>query len=306
MIRPRSEAPAGARLREAIARSAADGSTLVMPGVFSPFSALCAEEAGAPALYLTGAGMANGNLGMPDIALASLSEVADWCRKVCAVTTRPVLADADTGFGETLNVFRTVRELEAAGLAGIHLEDQVSPKRCGHLDGKSVIEQSAMVEKVRSAIEGKTSSSFVIVARTDARGVNGLADAIRRAQAYRAAGADAIFPEGLASEGEFQTFRAEVDGPLLANMTEFGKTPLIPASQFAAWGFEMVIFPMTAFRMMHAALADTYETLLTEGSQAALLDRMKTRQDLYRTLRYEEFQALEQRFLSPAANFADG
>jgi methylisocitrate lyase len=268
--------------------------TVLMPGVFNAITALSATNAGAQALYLTGAGLTNGTLGVPDIALASLTEFAQQASYVTSVTPLPVLSDADTGFGESLNVMRTVIEMERAGLAGIHLEDQVSPKRCGHLDGKSVIETNDMVLKVRAAVDSKRDKSFIICARTDARSVEGLDAAIARAKAYVGAGADAIFPEGLTSEAEFEAFRAGVTGPLLANMTEFGKTPIIPLSRFRDLGYQMVIFPMTAFRVMLKAVDDCYSELIRTGTQAELLHSMRTRAELYERLEYSTYDEKDQ------------
>jgi methylisocitrate lyase len=264
---------------------------VVMPGVFNAISAVSAHKAGAHALYLSGAGITNANLGVPDIALATLSEFAQQAAAVCQVAPVPVLCDADTGFGEALNVSRTVIEMERAGLAGIHLEDQVSPKRCGHLDGKACIEPEDMARKIRAAVDSKRDGSFLIVARTDARGVEGLDSAIDRAIRYEASGADAIFPEGLTSEAEFEAFRERVQIPLLANMTEFGKTPLVPVSRFRELGYQMVIFPMTAFRVMLKALDDSYSELLSTGTQSGLMGAMRTRKELYEVIDYAEYDA---------------
>ncbi len=265
--------------------------TVLMPGVFNGISAVSAHKAGAQALYLSGAGITNAALGMPDIALATLTEFAQQAAYVTQVAPVPVIADADTGFGETLNVMRTVIEMERAGLAGIHLEDQVSPKRCGHLDGKSVIEPQEMARKVRAAVDCKRDASFMIVARTDARNVEGLEAAIDRAKLYQDSGADAIFPEGLLNEKEFEAFRAGVTIPLLANMTEFGKTPLIPVDLFSKMGYEMVIFPMTGFRVMLKALDECYSELLATGTQEGLLPRMRTRKELYERIDYVEYES---------------
>lgn len=266
----------------------------MMPGVFNAISAVSAYKAGAQALYLSGAGITNANLGVPDIALATLTEFAQQSAYVTQVAPIPVLSDADTGFGESLNVMRTVIEMERSGLAGIHLEDQVSPKRCGHLDGKAVIPSEDMARKIRAAVDSKKDPSFIICARTDARGVEGLDSAIDRAKAYVQAGADAIFPEGLASEEEFEAFRKGVQAPLLANMTEFGKTPIIPMSRFKELGYEMVIYPMTAFRVMLKALDEAYAQLLTEGTQENFLDRMRTRAELYERIDYQAFDDKDQ------------
>jgi methylisocitrate lyase len=284
MLQPVLPSP-GARMRELW-----KSGIVVMPGVFNAISAVSAFKAGAKSLYLSGAGMTNANLGVPDIALATLTEFAQQAAYVTQVAPLPVISDADTGFGESLNVMRTVVEMERAGLAGIHLEDQVSPKRCGHLDGKSVISASDMAAKVRAAVDSKRDPSFIIVARTDARGVEGLDAAIDRAKRYVDAGADAIFPEGLGSEEEFEAFRAGVSAPLMANMTEFGKTPIIPASRFEEMGYEMVIFPMTGFRMMLKALDDCYAALVETGTQADMIERMRTRAELYERIDYAAFE----------------
>lgn len=276
----------GARLRELMARD-----TMLMPGVFNAISARSAHAAGANALYLSGAGVTNSLLAVPDIALVTLNEMAQVAATVTSAAPVPVISDADTGFGEAWNVVRTVREMERAGLAGIHLEDQVSPKRCGHLDGKALIPADAMAAKIRAAVESKTDPSFLIVARTDARGVEGLEAGIARANAYVDAGADAVFPEGLQSEAEFEAFRRDVKVPLLANMTEFGKTPIIPVSRFREMGYEMVIFPMTGFRLMLKALDDGYAELIATGTQAGMLDRMRTRKELYDLIEYPAYEA---------------
>lgn len=270
--------------------------TVVLPGVFNAISALSASKAGARGLYLSGAGITNANFAVPDIALASLTEFVQTAAAITAVSPVPVISDADTGFGEALNVRRTVIEMERSGLAGIHLEDQVSPKRCGHLDGKRVISVDHMETKIRAAVASKGDPSFIIVARTDARGVEGLPHALDRAKAYVDAGADMVFPEGLASEAEFEAFRQAVDVPLLANMTEFGKTPLISTAQFEDLGYSLVIFPMTAFRVMLRALDETYAELIAKGTQAGIMDRMRTRAELYECLDYAEFEELDQRW----------
>ncbi|HSI71982.1 MAG TPA: methylisocitrate lyase [Fimbriimonas sp.] len=288
MLRPPLHSP-GARLRELMSQG-----TVLMPGVFNAISAVSAQKAGAQALYLSGAGITNAALGTPDIALATLTEFAQQAAYVTQVAPLPVISDADTGFGETLNVMRTVIEMERSGLAGIHLEDQVSPKRCGHLDGKSVIGSDDMARKIRAAVDSKRDSSFMIVARTDARSVEGLEAAMERAKAYQNAGADAIFPEGLSSEQEFEMFRSAVSVPLMANMTEFGKTPITPVRRFEELGYEMVIFPMTAFRVMLKALDDCYSELLATGTQVGMLDRMRTRKELYELIDYIDYEKTDE------------
>lgn len=276
----------GRVLRERMARG-----IVTLPGVFNAITAKAAHAAGAEGLYLTGAGVTNALLAVPDIALLTLTEMAQQAAYVCQAAPLPVIADADTGYGESLNVARTVLEMERAGLAGIHLEDQVSPKRCGHLDGKSVIPVREMAMKVRAAVDSKRDSEFMVIARTDARHVEGLDAAIERAKAYADHGADAIFPEGLQSEAEFEAFRKGVDAPLLANMTEFGKTPLITVAQFEALGYNLVIFPMTAFRVMLKAVSDAYEQLLKTGTQAGFMEAMRTRAELYELIEYEAYDA---------------
>jgi len=270
--------------------------TAILPGVFNALSAVTAQEQGARALYMSGGATTNALLGMPDIALMTLSEFADQASKICQVVQIPVISDADTGFGEGWNVARTVVEMERAGLAGIHLEDQVSPKRCGHLEGKQLIEPSHMSAKIRAAVEHKRDPNFWIIARTDARGVDGLEAATDRAKLYVDSGADAIFPEGLESASEFETFRRQVSGPLLANMTEFGKTPLISAKQFGEMGYEMVIFPVTALRVALFSLQSLYRDLVADGTQAGWMDRMVTRKQLYETIDYDEYTKRDARW----------
>ena len=264
-----------------------------MPGVFSAITAKLAQEAGFDALYLSGAGVTNSLTGYPDIALLTLTEMAQQARYVARAVSLPVIADADTGYGEILNVARAVEEFEHAGLAGIHLEDQVAPKRCGHLDGKQVISAADMTKKIKAAVRARSDSDFFLIARTDSRSIHGLQDAIDRANRYIDAGADAIFPESLQSAEEFAAFAAQVHAPLLANMTEFGKTPLISVSEFAAMGYAMVIFPMTAFRMMMKSAQQTYSELKQHGTQAALLDQMQTRKELYALIRYDDYERFD-------------
>lgn len=285
MLRPPIKSP-GQRLRDLFKED-----TLVMPGAFSALSALSAANAGAKAIYLSGGAMTNSQLGVPDIALMTLNEMSQIAAQVCQVVQVPVISDADTGFGTEWNVARTVIEFERAGLAGIHIEDQVSPKRCGHLDGKEVIKPEEMCDRIKAAVTAKSDPSFMVIARTDARGVNGLTDAISRAKAYAIAGADAIFPEGLENEDEFIRFRSALaETPLLANMTEFGKTPLIPASRFQAMKYEMVIFPVTALRVMLKSLDTFYADLIEHGTQKDWLDKMVTRQELYERVEYKNYQ----------------
>ena len=267
--------------------------TLIVPGVFNAISALAAHQAGAEALYISGGAVTNSLLGVPDIALINQLEMAEQCKNICQITPLPTIADADTGYGEAINLRRTIIEMENAGLAGVHLEDQISPKRCGHLDGKTLIPDEQMCEKIRAAKETRKDSDFQIIARTDANGVEGLSRAIERAQRYVRSGADIIFPEGLESKEQFSEFRKAIDAPLLANMTEFGKTPIISASEFSELGYEIVIFPFSAFRVMLKSLCETYDELLKTGTQKDLLGKMKTRAELYELLEYEAYNELD-------------
>lgn len=287
MIRPPLSSP-GATLRELMSEA-----TLCLPGAFNALSALAAFKAGAKAVYLSGGAMTNCHLGAPDIGLMTLGEMSEIAARACQAAPIPIICDADTGFGESWNVSRTVIEMERAGLAGIHLEDQVMPKRCGHLDGKSLISPDAMEEKIRAAIAARRDPSFLIIARTDAASVEGMEAAIKRARGFIQAGADVIFPEGLASEDEFQEFRKAVPGPLLANMTEFGRTPLLSVADFERLGYQLVIFPVSAMRVMLKAVEEFYASLLLEGTQAGWLSRMKTRAELYDLIDYSDYQTAE-------------
>ncbi len=264
---------------------------VVMPGVYNALSAIAAYKEGAKSLYISGGATTNALLGVPDIALMTQGEFSDQASKICQVAPVPIISDADTGFGETWNVVRTVVEMERAGLAGIHLEDQVSPKRCGHLEGKQLISAEQMASKLRAAVDTRRDPSFMIIARTDARGVEGIAGAVARAKLYVDAGADAIFPEGLESEEEFGQFREATSVPLLANMTEFGKTPLIPAARFEQLGYNMVIFPVTALRVTLKAIRSFYADLLEHGTQEGWMDRMSTRDELYQVIDYPGYTA---------------
>lgn len=287
MIQPPLESP-GTLLRQQMSEG-----IVVMPGAFNALSALTAYKSGAKAVYLSGGAMTNCHLGAPDIGLMTLNEMAEIAARSCQAAPIPMICDADTGFGESWNVVRTVIEMERAGLAGIHLEDQVMPKRCGHLDGKALITKDAMEEKIRAAVSAKRDPSFMIIARTDARNVEGMGAAVERAKAYIQAGADAIFPEGLSTEDEFADFRSKVDVPLLANMTEFGRTPLISAQRFKELGYQMVIFPVSAMRVMLKSIQDFYSDLLSTGTQAEWIEKMRTRAELYEIIDYQDYQGAE-------------
>ena len=273
--------------------------TVVLPGVYDALTAVAAHRSGFEAAYISGAAVTNSQLGVPDIGLLTMTEMASQAARICQVVPIPVLSDADTGFGEVWNVTRTVIEFERAGLAGLHLEDQTMPKKCGHLDGKSLVPQAEMEQKLRAASDAKSDSSFIVMARTDARGVDGLDAAIERAKAYVGAGADAVFPEGLASEAEFEEFRKAVSVPLLANMTEFGKTPIIPVDRFRELGYEIVIFPVSAMRIALKAVLGFFESLHETGSQEISLSSMSTRKELYGLIEYPNYESHDADWNSP-------
>ncbi|MFE5536944.1 methylisocitrate lyase [Streptomyces sp. NPDC056519] len=268
------------------------GRLLRMPGAINPCSARLIQEAGFDGVYLSGAVLA-ADLGLPDIGLTTSTEVAARAQQITRTTDLPALVDADTGFGEPLNAARTVQLMEDAGLAGLHLEDQVNPKRCGHLDGKALVPLDAMVRRVRAAVDARRDPDFLLMARTDARSVEGLEAAIDRAKAYVDAGADAIFPEALNGRAEFEAFRRAVDVPLLANMTEFGKGPLLSARTLEDLGFNLVIHPVTLFRLAMGAVEEGLRTIAEEGTQESLLPRMQTRSRLYEVLDYEAYTAFD-------------
>jgi methylisocitrate lyase len=266
----------------------ASGKLLRMPGAFSPLVAMAIQRHGFDGVYVSGAAL-SADMGLPDIGLTTLSEVATRGGAIARATDLPALIDADTGFGEPLNMARTIQTLEDAGLSGCHLEDQVNPKRCGHLDGKSLVTSQAMVEKIRAAVGARRDKSFLIMARTDARASEGLDGAIARAKAYVDAGADAIFPEALADEGEFEKFRKAIQVPLLANMTEFGKSKLLTAKQLSDLGFNIVIYPVTTLRLAMKAIEGGLATIKSEGTQESVVGKMQTRAELYELLRYEDY-----------------
>ncbi|SCE43030.1 MULTISPECIES: methylisocitrate lyase [Streptomyces] len=281
-----------AERRRALRAGLASGRLLRMPGALNPLTARLIQETGFDAVYLSGAVLA-ADLGLPDIGLTTSAEIAARAQQTARVTDLPVLVDADTGFGEPMNAARTVQLMEDAGLAGLHLEDQVNPKRCGHLDGKTVAPRAEMVRRVRAAVDARRDPDFLLMARTDARSVEGLPAAIDRARAYVDAGADAIFPEALADVSEYEAFRAAVDVPLLANLTEFGKTPLLDTATLENLGYNIALYPVTLLRIAMGAVEDGLRTLAAEGTQKSLLPRMQTRSRLYELLGYEEYAAFD-------------
>jgi methylisocitrate lyase len=281
-------------------RAAYSAQPILVAGVFNALSARLAERAGFPALYLSGAAVTTSLAGLPDVGLLTLTEVAQQTRYVSAAVRVPLIVDADTGFGAVVNVERTVRELEAAGAAAIQLEDQRLPKRCGHLSGKDLVEPEEMEAKVRAAVASRRDDRFVIIARTDARGVTGFDDAVARARRYIAAGADVVFPEALESVDEFAAFRRAVAAPLVANMTEFGKSPLLPFDTLAQMGYAMVLFPVTTLRLAMKAVEQGLAELYAAKTQAGLLGRMQSRQELYDLIGYAEYDRRDQQFFRPA------
>ena len=259
----------------------------VLPGAFNALSAMAIERAGFDGVYLSGAALSNAVFGMPDVGMTTLTEAARHAKQISAAVGLPTIADADTGFGEAVNVARCVREFETAHATGIHLEDQVLPKKCGHLDGKELIPTEAMCQKLRAAVTARSDPDFLIIARTDARAIEGFDAAVDRAQRYIDAGADAIFPEAMQNEDEFAAFAQRVPVPLLANMTEFGKSPLLSVDQLDDMGYKMVIFPMTLVRATMKTIEQLLADLKTTGNQAPWLGRMQTRRELYDLLDYD-------------------
>ncbi len=281
----------GRRLRDAWAQG-----PLMIPGAFCPLVARLAERLGFQAVYLSG-GALSASLAVPDVGLLTLTEFVEAGRALAAATRLPVLCDADTGFGDALNAERTVRLFEGAGVAGIHLEDQQLPKRCGHLSGKSLVDAADMVAKIRAAVAARRDRDFVLIARTDARGVTGFEDALRRARLYVEAGADAIFPEALENANEFAAFARALNGtPLLANMTEFGKGPLLDFKELSAMGYRMVLYPVSTLRAALRAAQTVLEDLQAKGHQRDQLPHMLTRAELYDLLDYAGYEARDRAY----------
>ncbi len=284
LYRPADPEDPGAQLRELMKKR----DIIVAPGVYNPAVALLAERMGFEAIYLSGAAL-TGSLAMPDLGVITLSELTAMTRYITRVTRIPLIVDADTGFGEAINVVRTVRDLEDAGAAAIQLEDQVLPKKCGHLAGKKLVPPEEMVKKIVAAVNARRKET-VIIARTDARGVEGLEEAIWRANLYVEAGADVIFPEALQSLEEFKEFARKVKAPLLANMTEFGKTPYITVEEFKEAGYKIVIFPVTTFRASMKASLIVLKEIKEKGTQKHILDQLMTRKEFYDLIGYYEYE----------------
>jgi len=263
---------------------------LQVVGTINAYSALLAEKAGFRAIYLSGAGVANASYGVPDLAITNLTDVCEDVRRITGATELPLLVDADTGFGAAFMMARVVRELTRSGAAGMHIEDQVQVKRCGHRPGKALVSREEMADRIRAAVDARADDRFVIMARTDAYAVEGQSAAMDRAQEYREAGADMIFAEALTTLDEYREFTAAVKVPVLANITEFGKTPLFTLEELKSAGVALALYPLSAFRAMSAATVKVYETLRKDGTQKNVVDLMQTRADLYDTLGYEEYE----------------
>jgi methylisocitrate lyase len=281
-----------ARLKELLST----GKLLAAPGVFNPLSALLARQAGFPVLYLSGAALA-ASLGLSDLDVMTLDELAVETRAIVRAVSLPLIVDGDTGYGQALNVMRLTRELEEAGAAAIQIEDQEMPKRCGHLDDKHLVSVEEMLRRIEAVRRARR--DLLIIARTDARGVTGMDDALARARAYTDGGADVIFPEGLESQAEFAAFRQALDVPLLANMTEFGKTPHLTTAQFQALGYNLVIYPVSALRLAAKAMAVGYAALSESGTLENLLPDMLTRRELYELLEYPAHQDMARSLHAP-------
>lgn len=268
------------------------GRLQLVPGAFNPLSAKLIQDRGFDGVYISGAVIA-ADLGLPDIGLTTLTEVANRAKQISRMTDLPSLVDADTGFGEPMNVARTVQELEDAGVAGLHIEDQVNPKRCGHLDGKAVVDADTATKRIRAAVDARRDPNLLVMARTDIRAVHGIAVAVDRAKALVDAGADAIFPEAMKDLAEFEAIRAAVDVPILANMTEFGKSELFTNSQLAGVGVNLVIYPVSLLRLAMGAAERGLDTIKREGSLNSEVPNMQTRARLYELLDYEAYNAFD-------------
>jgi len=277
---------AGARFRAALEAER----PLQIVGTINAYTAMLAERAGFKAIYLSGAGVANASFGLPDLAMTTLNDVCEDVRRIASATDMPLLVDADTGWGSAFMIARTIRELTWAGAAGCHLEDQVAVKRCGHRPGKALVDTAEMCDRIKAAVDGRIDVEFVIMARTDAHGVEGQQAALDRAAAYVEAGADMIFAEALTTLDEYQQFTSAINAPVLANLTEFGKTPLFTIDEMADAGVSMTLYPLSAFRAMSKAALAVYENLRTNGTQSASIDDMQSRMELYEVLGYQHYE----------------
>ncbi len=277
---------AGLKLRQAIAAN----SPLQLVGTINAYTAMMAQRVGHQALYLSGAGVANASFGLPDLGMTSLNDVCEDIRRITGATSVPLLVDADTGWGGAFNIARTVQEMTRAGAAGFHIEDQVMQKRCGHRPNKEIVSLQEMVDRVKASVDARTDENFFIMARTDALQQQGLQAAIERAQACVEAGADAIFAEAVYTLEQYQAFTDVIKVPVLANITEFGQTPLFNKQELADVGVKMVLYPLSAFRAMNKAALNVYQNILAQGDQKAVIDSMQTRMELYDFLNYHSYE----------------
>lgn len=288
----------GRRLRAALAAE----SPLQIPGAINAYTALMAEKAGYRALYLSGAGVANASFGLPDLGMTSMDDVLEDVRRITGASRLPLLVDIDTGWGGAFNIARTIREITRAGAAGAHLEDQVAAKRCGHRPGKAIVPTGEMEDRIKAAVDAKTDSDFILMARTDALAVEGFSAVLERVCRFEEAGADAIFAEAMTDLDMYRQIVSAVSLPVLANITEFGQTPLYTLEELASAGVAMALYPLSAFRAMNLAALNVYRTLRAQGTQKSLLDQMQTRSELYEFLDYHEYEQKLDRLFSAAEN----
>jgi methylisocitrate lyase len=293
---------AGARLRAALDTER----PLQVVGTVNAYSALLAERSGFRAIYLSGAGVANASFGLPDLGMTSLNDVCEDVRRISSATEVPLLVDADTGWGGAFNIARTCSQLIKAGAGGMHIEDQVATKRCGHRPGKELVPTQEMVDRIKSAVDGRTDDTFIVMARTDAHAVEGQKAAVDRAGAYVAAGADIIFAEALTTLDEYRQFTSAVQVPVLANLTEFGKTPLFTVQELASVGVRMVLYPLSAFRAMSRAALAVYGAIRRDGTQRNVVDLMQTRTELYDALGYLDYEKKLDELFGAASDPTDG
>ena len=277
---------AGRRFRDAIAAE----SPLQIPGTINAYHAMMAEQVGYRAIYMSGAGVANASFGLPDLGMTSMNDVLEDARRITGATALPLLIDIDTGWGGAFNIARTIKEMTAAGVAAVHIEDQVGQKRCGHRPNKELVSQDEMVDRIKAAVDAKTDSDFVVMARTDALAVEGMAPMLERIQAYEEAGADAIFAEAMTELPMYKDVVSALNIPVLANLTEFGMTPLYTADELASVGIAMALYPLSAFRAMNEAALNVFRVIREQGTQQAVVDTMQTRADLYEFLNYHSFE----------------
>ena len=293
---------AGKRFHEALEAER----PLQVVGTINAYTALLAERAGFRSIYLSGAGVANASFGLPDLAMTTLNDVCEDIRRIAAATDLPLLVDADTGWGGAFMIGRTISEMTRAGAAGCHLEDQVGVKRCGHRPGKALVDTAEMVDRIKAAVDARTDDNFVVMARTDAHAVEGQQAALDRSAAYAEAGADMIFAEALTTLDEYRQFTSSINVPVLANLTEFGKTPMFTTDEMAEAGVRMTLYPLSAFRAMSRAAENVYRTLREEGTQQRAIDTMQTRDELYDVLGYHEYEdKLDQLFAEKGLTRSD-